>query len=217
MKYSESKSFLAINRHISKKALPDRNDPAGLDSFLGLDPHPAGQGEGDPVLAVHRQAVHQPGPQALIELGDELRKALHAIDEPLDLSAPDHDLTDLLDSLTQKNRMRMHTVMHSHPIFCPNLSTKGPNQVFFQSCLMNTRLRPWGVFIAWSVAGEMTAQLIYVLPRLFLFSYFPLIDSPIVPSEISAVTYPAKLKSNPTPIIFKIAKISFKPSAARSV
>ena len=62
MKYSESKSFLAINRHISKKALPDRNDPAGLDSFLGLNLHPARQSEHDPVLAVHRHAVHQPGP-----------------------------------------------------------------------------------------------------------------------------------------------------------
>ena len=30
--------------------------------------HPAGQPEHDPVLAVHRHAVHQPCPQALVEL-----------------------------------------------------------------------------------------------------------------------------------------------------
>ena len=112
----------------------------GLFFCSAFNLHPARQLEHDPVLAVHRQAVHQPGPQALVKLGDELRKALHAIDEPLDLPAADHDLTDLLDDLTQKSRMRMHTVMHSHPIFCPNLSTKGPNQFAFQNCLMNTCL-----------------------------------------------------------------------------
>ena len=74
---------------------------------------------------------------------EDARQVLHALDEPLDLPAADHDLVNLLDNLTQKNRMRMHTVMHSHPIFCPNLSTKGPNQVFFQSCLMNTWQRGW--------------------------------------------------------------------------
>ena len=31
--------------------------------------HPAGQPEHDPVLAVHRHGVYQPGPQALVELG----------------------------------------------------------------------------------------------------------------------------------------------------
>ena len=146
--------------------------------FLGFYLHPAGQTEHDPVLTVHRHAVHQPGPQALVELGirvpiktcfdgrrtssgatelsepvreangcaacEDARQVLHALDEPLDLPAADHDLTDLLDDLTQKNRMRMHTVMHSHPIFCPNLSTKGPNQFAFQNCLMNTCLRPRG-------------------------------------------------------------------------
>ena len=35
--------------------------------------HPTRQPEHDPVLAVHRHAVHQPSPQALVELGDELR------------------------------------------------------------------------------------------------------------------------------------------------
>ena len=94
MKYSESKSFLAINRHISKKALPDRNDPAGLDSFLGLDLHPAGQGEGDPVLGVDRHSVYQRGPLACIEFGVELRQDLDGFDEPLQLPAPDHDLVD---------------------------------------------------------------------------------------------------------------------------
>ena len=93
---------------------------------------------------MHRLAVHQPGPQALVELGDELRQVLHILAEVLDLSAMAHNLTDLLDDLTQKNRMRMHTFMHSHPIFCPNLSTKEPNQVFFQSCLMNTCPIPGG-------------------------------------------------------------------------
>ena len=154
MKYSESKSFLAINRHISKKALPDRNDPAGLDSFLGLDLHPAGQGEGDPVLGVDHHAVNQRGPLTCVEFGVELRQGLDGFDEPLQLPAPDHDLTDLLDSLTQKNRMRMHTVMHSHPIFCPNLSTKGPNQVFFQSCLMNTWLRGGCFFPEWRDSNQ---------------------------------------------------------------
>ncbi len=62
----------------------------------GFNFHPEGQPEHDPVLAVHHHAVHQPGPQALVKLGDELRKALHAIDEPLDLPAPDHNLVDLL-------------------------------------------------------------------------------------------------------------------------
>ena len=45
---------------------------------------------------MHRQAAHQPGPQALIKLGDELRQVLHALDELLDLPAADHDLIDLL-------------------------------------------------------------------------------------------------------------------------
>ena len=63
---------------------------------LYLNLRPARQPEHDPVLAVNRHAVHQPGPQALVELGDELRQVLHAIDEPLDLPAPDHDLIDLL-------------------------------------------------------------------------------------------------------------------------
>ncbi len=77
-----------------------------------------------------RHAVHQPGPQALVELGlrvpiktcfdgrrtssgatelsepvreangcaacEDARQVLHALDEPLDLPAPDHDLVDLL-------------------------------------------------------------------------------------------------------------------------
>jgi len=47
--------------------------------------HPAGQPEHDPVLTVHRHAVHQPGPQALVELGDELRQVLHALNEAFDL------------------------------------------------------------------------------------------------------------------------------------
>ena len=54
--------------------------------------HPTRQPEYDPVLTVHGHAFHQPGPQDLIELGDELRQDLHALDEPLDL----HDLIDLL-------------------------------------------------------------------------------------------------------------------------
>lgn len=55
--------------------------------FSGSNPnlHPAGQPKHDPVLVVHRHATHQPGPQALIELGDELRQVLHALNEPLDL------------------------------------------------------------------------------------------------------------------------------------
>ena len=49
------------------------------DLYFNL--HPAGQPEDDPVLAVHCHAVHQRSPQAGIELGDELRQALHALDE----------------------------------------------------------------------------------------------------------------------------------------
>ena len=45
----------------------------------------AGEPEHNPVLAVHRHAVRQPGPQALVERGDELRQGLHAHDEPLNL------------------------------------------------------------------------------------------------------------------------------------
>ena len=90
----------------------------------------AGQAKHDTVLAVHRHAVHQPGPQALVEFGlrvpiktcfdgrrtssgatelselvreangcaacEDARQVLHALDEPLDLPAPDHDLIDLL-------------------------------------------------------------------------------------------------------------------------
>ena len=41
--------------------------------------------EYDPVFAVYRHAVHQSGPQALVKLGDELRKILHALDITLDL------------------------------------------------------------------------------------------------------------------------------------
>ncbi len=37
------------------------------------------------------------GPKALVELGDELRQGFHALDEPLELPAPDHDLVDLPD------------------------------------------------------------------------------------------------------------------------
>ena len=59
--------------------------------------HPARQPEHDPVLAVQRHAVHQPGPQALVELRHRLRQVLNALDESLDLPAPDHDLIDLLD------------------------------------------------------------------------------------------------------------------------
>ena len=39
---------------------------------------------------------HQPGPQALVEPGDGLRQFLHALDEPFDLPAVDHDLVDLV-------------------------------------------------------------------------------------------------------------------------
>ena len=62
----------------------------GLYFYLSLAKAVAArQPEHDPVFAVHRQAVHQPGPQALIELGDELRQVLHALNEPLDLPAAD--------------------------------------------------------------------------------------------------------------------------------
>ena len=71
-----------------------RSPNIGFSAFLL---HPARQPEHDPVLAVHRQAVHQPGPQALVELGDELRQDLHAPNELFDLPAPDHDLINLLD------------------------------------------------------------------------------------------------------------------------
>ena len=65
--------------------------------FLTFHLHPARQPEHDPILTVHRHTVHQPGPQALVELGDELRQVLHALDEALDLPAADHDLIDLLN------------------------------------------------------------------------------------------------------------------------
>ena len=65
--------------------------------FSALHLHPARQSEHDPVLAVNRHAVHQPGSQALVDLGDELRQVLHTLDEPLDLPAADHDLVNLLD------------------------------------------------------------------------------------------------------------------------
>ena len=39
---------------------------------------------------------HQRGPQALVEPGDGLRQFLHALDEPFDLPAVDHDLVDLV-------------------------------------------------------------------------------------------------------------------------
>ena len=42
--------------------------------------HPAGQPEDDPVFGVHRHAVDQRGPQALVEPGDELRQVLHGLD-----------------------------------------------------------------------------------------------------------------------------------------
>ena len=49
--------------------------------FSAFNLHPAGQLPNDPVLAVHRHAVHQPGPQALVELGDGLGQILHALNE----------------------------------------------------------------------------------------------------------------------------------------
>ena len=44
------------------------------------------------------------GPQALVELGDELRQVLYALDEALDLPSPDHDLVDLLDDCIAPGR-----------------------------------------------------------------------------------------------------------------
>ena len=44
--------------------------------FSAFNLHPAGQFPDDPFLAVHRHAVHQPGSQALVKHGDELRQAL---------------------------------------------------------------------------------------------------------------------------------------------
>ena len=70
--------------------------PAGLELFSGFNLHPTGQPEHDPILGVDRHAVNKRGPQALIKLGDEIWQVFHGLDEPLDLSAADHNLIDLL-------------------------------------------------------------------------------------------------------------------------
>ena len=44
----------------------------------GFNLHPALQPAHDPVLVVLRHAVYQPGPQALVKVGDELRQILQA-------------------------------------------------------------------------------------------------------------------------------------------
>ena len=77
-----------------KKAPCLRRSRAPCYQSLFLDLHPAGQGEGDPVLGMDRHAINQRGPLACVEFGVELRQALHALDEPLDLPAPDHDLVN---------------------------------------------------------------------------------------------------------------------------
>ena len=46
----------------------------------GFHIHPAGNPKHYPVLVVHHRAVYHCGPQALVELGDELRQILHAPD-----------------------------------------------------------------------------------------------------------------------------------------
>ena len=60
----------------------------------GFNLHPAGQGEGDPVLGVDRHTVNQRGPLAYVEFGVELRQGLDGLDESLQLPAPNHDLVD---------------------------------------------------------------------------------------------------------------------------
>ena len=88
--------YIEIKQKIEKS--PARFHPGRAASFSsGFDLHPASQSEHDPVLDVHRHAVNQRCPQALVELGDELRQVLYALDEALDLPAADHDLVDLLD------------------------------------------------------------------------------------------------------------------------
>ena len=72
--------------------------------YSAFNLNPAGQPEHDPVLGIHRHAVNQRGPQAGVELGDELQQGLHALDEPLDLPALDHDLVDLLDDRIASGR-----------------------------------------------------------------------------------------------------------------
>ena len=78
----------------AKKAPCLRRSRAPCYQFLFLDLHPAGQGEGDPVLCMDRHAVNQRGPLARVKFGVELRQALDGFDETLQLPAPDHDLVD---------------------------------------------------------------------------------------------------------------------------
>ena len=79
------------------KALPGFIPGRAFNFYSAFNLHPTGQGEHDPVLGIHCHAVDQRGPQALVKLGDELWQVLHALDEPLDLPAADHDLVNLLD------------------------------------------------------------------------------------------------------------------------
>ena len=95
----------------------------GRSFLVSFNLHPAGQSEDDPVLAIHRHAVHQPGPKASVELSDELWQVLHGLNEPLDLPAQNHDLVDLLD-----DRIALWFI-HAHIV------------QFFVTCRIPTRIR----------------------------------------------------------------------------
>ena len=72
--------YIEIKHKIEKS--PARFHPGRAASFCsGFDLHPAGQGEGDPVLGVDRHAVYQRGPLACVEFGVELRQDLDGFDQ----------------------------------------------------------------------------------------------------------------------------------------
>ena len=79
-----------------RKAPHHKGETLFLLLFLHLNLHPAGQPEDDPVLAVHRHAVDQPGPLRLIKLGVQFRQGFDGFDEPLQLPPAHHSLADSL-------------------------------------------------------------------------------------------------------------------------
>ena len=65
--------IFSVFRYIICKKAPHKTVKRFSRTGLCFNLHPTRQPEYDPVLTVHGHAFHQPGPQALIELGDELR------------------------------------------------------------------------------------------------------------------------------------------------
>ena len=95
---------------------------------LYLNLRPARQPEHDPVLAVNRHAVHQPGPQALVELGDELRH----VEFPVRVELVHHPDERGLDLILSQVRCLAAGFVFEGTVY-PILDTKLRNRRFLQT------------------------------------------------------------------------------------